>query len=62
MEVFEQNEAFVEEDDDLVFSHIKIILRESNQYYYAIYHRYFLASKIWPPFPTHFGRASEPIP
>ena len=36
MEVCEQNEAFVEEHGDLAFSHTKIILREGDQYYYAI--------------------------
>jgi hypothetical protein len=31
-----QNEAFVEEHGELAFSHTKIILREGDQYYYAI--------------------------
>jgi serine/threonine protein kinase len=78
MEVCEQNEAFVEQDGDLAFSHTKIILREGDQYYYAITSRRYLptsevdlleldpvpipASQIWPPFPTHFARAPEPLP
>jgi hypothetical protein len=78
MEVCEQSEAFVEEDGDLAFSHTKIILREGYQYYYAITSRRYLttsevdplqldptpipASQIWPPFPTHFTRAPEPLP
>ncbi|KAH8588263.1 kinase-like domain-containing protein [Bisporella sp. PMI_857] len=78
MEVCEQNEAFVEEDGDLAFSHTKIILREGDQYYYAITSRRYLlhfevdlleldpvpipASQIWPPFPTRFARAPEPLP
>lgn len=36
MEICEQNEAFVEEDGDLAFHHTKIILRDGNQYYYAL--------------------------
>ena len=41
MEVCQQSEAFVEEHGDLEFSHTKLILREGNQYYYAITsHRY----------------------
>jgi len=42
MEVCEQNEAFVEQDGDLAFSHTKIILRERDQYYYAITSRRYL--------------------
>ncbi|KAH7354910.1 serine/threonine-protein kinase-like protein [Rhexocercosporidium sp. MPI-PUGE-AT-0058] len=46
MEVCEQNEAFVEQNGDFEFSHIKIILREGNRYYYAITsYRYPVASK-----------------
>jgi len=78
MEVCERNEAFVKEDGDLAFSHTKIILREGDQYYYAIARRrYFAGSKvdpleldpvlipashIWPLFPRHFTRAPEPLP
>ena len=78
MEVCERSQMFVEEHGDLVFSHSKFILREGNQYYYAITsHRYPLdskvdlhelnpvpipASQIWPSFPTQFGRAPEPLP
>ena len=78
MEVCEQSEAFVEEHGDIAFSHTKIILREGNQYYYAITSRRCLAtfkvdpheldlvpipaSQIWPSFPTQFGRAPEPLP
>ena len=42
MEVCEQNEAFVEQDGDFAFSHTKIILREGDQYYYAITSRRYL--------------------
>jgi serine/threonine protein kinase len=78
MEVCEQNEAFVEEHGDLVFSHTKIILREGDQYYYAITSRRYPStskvdlleldlvpipsSQIWPPFPTQFARAPKPLP
>jgi hypothetical protein len=66
MEVCEQNEAFVKEYRDLAFFYIKIILREGDQYYYAITSRRYPAtsevnlfdldlvlmpaSQIWPPF------------
>jgi hypothetical protein len=78
MEVCEQNEAFVEEDGDLVFSHTKIILRNGAQYYYAITSRRYhsssevnsfelnpipiSASKIWPLFPKYLTQAPEPLP
>ena len=78
MEVCEQNEAFVEENGDLVFSHTKMILREGDRYYYAITSRRYPAnsqvdlleldlvpiptSQIWPPFPRQFTRAPEPLP
>ena len=78
MEVCEQNEAFVEENGDVAFSHPKIILREGDQYYYAITSRRYLptsevdlleldpvlipASQIWPLFLTQFARAPEPLP
>jgi serine/threonine protein kinase len=78
MEVCEQSEAFVEEHGDLAFSHTKIILREDNQYYYAITSRRYPptsevdlvglepvpipTSQIWPPFPRQFARAPEPLP
>jgi serine/threonine protein kinase len=78
MEVCEQNEAFVHENGDLAFSHTKLILREGDQYYYAITSRRYPAtskpdlheldlipiptSQIWPPFPRQFVRAPEPLP
>ena len=78
MEVCEQNEAFVEEHGDLVFSHTKIILREGDQYYYAITSRCYpstskvnlleldlvpiLSSQIWPLFLTQFARAPKLLP
>ncbi|KAL3428265.1 serine/threonine-protein kinase [Phlyctema vagabunda] len=78
MEVCQQNEAFVEEDGDLVFSHTKVILREGSQYHYAITNRRYRstsevdlreldlvpipASQIWPPCPKHLTRAPEPLP
>lgn len=78
MEVCEQHQAFVEEDGDLSFSHTKIILREGYQYYYAVTSRRYhcnaevdpselspvpiRTSKVWPPFPSHFTRAPEPLP
>ena len=44
MEVCEHNEAFVEEDGDLAFSHTKVILRQGDLYFYAITrHRYLLS-------------------
>lgn len=50
MEVCEQNEAFAEEDGDLIFHHTKIILRQhDNQYLYAISNqRYSCATEIDP--------------
>ncbi|KAL5345644.1 hypothetical protein ACLOAV_009398 [Pseudogymnoascus australis] len=50
MEVCEQNEAFAEEDGDLVFHHTKIILRQhDNQYFYALSkQRYSSATEIDP--------------
>lgn len=78
MEICEQNEAFVEEDGDLAFHHTKIILRDGNQYYYALTERRYWStsevdpvdldltpiptSQIWPPFPADFTRAPEPLP
>ena len=78
MEVCVQSPAFVEKHGDLVFSHTKIILREGNQYYYAITSRRYPAtskvdlhelnpvpipaSQIWPSFSAQFGRAPEPLP
>ncbi len=78
MKICEQNEAYTEEDGDLRFSHTKVILREGNQYYYAITDRRYSstsevdpseldivpipASQIWPPFPIDFTRAPEPLP
>jgi hypothetical protein len=78
MEVCEQNEAFVEENGDLVFSHTKIILREGDRYYYAITSRRYptnsqvdlleldlipiLTSQIWPLFPRQFIRAPKLLP
>jgi len=78
MEICEQSETFLEEHGDVAFSHTKIILREGNQYYYAITSRRYTAtskvdiheldlvpipaSQIWPSFPTQFGRAPEPLP
>jgi len=80
MEVCEQNaiSKCVKEDGDVSFSHTKIILREGDQYYYAITSRRYTSevevdlreldlvpipvSQIWPPFPTQFGRAPEPLP
>ncbi|KAH8586090.1 serine/threonine-protein kinase-like protein [Bisporella sp. PMI_857] len=75
MEVCEQNEAFAEAYRDLVFSHTKIILREGDQYYYAITSRCYFAtsevdlleldfvsipaSQIWPLFSRQFTRALE---
>ena len=72
MEVCEKSEAFAED----AFSHTKIILREGDQYYYAITSRRYTdtskvdlheldlvpISQIWPPFPTQFTRAPEPLP
>jgi len=83
MEVCEQSEAFAEEHGGVAFSHTKIILREGDQYYYAIASRRYPAnskvdlheldpheldlvpipaSQIWPPFPTQFTQAPEPLP
>ncbi|PUU77425.1 serine/threonine-protein kinase-like protein [Tuber borchii] len=78
MEVCEQADMFAEEHEDLVFSHTKIILREGNQYYYAITSRQYPAtskvdlgeldivpiptSQMWPSFSAQFGRAPEPLP
>lgn len=78
MEVCQQNEAFTEVDGDLAFSHTKVILREGDQYYYAITDRRYgstskvepseldivpiPACQIWPPFPTNFTRAPDPLP
>ena len=80
MEICEQNAIFkcVKEDGDVSFSHTKIILREGDQYYYAITSRRYTSevevdlheldpvpipiSQIWPPFSTQFGRAPEPLP
>ena len=78
MEICEQAEMFAPEGGDLAFSHSKFILREGNQYYYAITsHRCLLDSKVdlhelnpvpipssqlWPSFPPQFRRAPEPLP
>jgi len=78
MEVCQQSPAFVEKHGDIVFSHTKYILREGNQYYYAItsgrcpatfnvgLHEPDIApipaSQIWPSFPKQFRRAPEPLP
>jgi hypothetical protein len=78
MEVCKQNEAFIEENRDLVFSYTKIILREGDRYYYIIISYYYPAnsqvdllkldlipiptSQIWPPFPRQFTRAPELLP
>lgn len=35
MEVVEYSEAFAEDDEDLLFSHAKVILRQGAEYYYA---------------------------
>jgi hypothetical protein len=77
MEVCDQNEAWVEKDEDYTFSHSKIILRKTDEYFYATSaHRYRSAadinmldldlipipvSEIWPQFPKHFKRAPEPL-
>ena len=78
MEVCEQNEAFVEEGGDLVFSHTKIILRDGAQYYYVTTSRRYRsssevnlfelnpipipASQIWPRFPKYLTQVPEPLP
>ena len=77
MEVCVQSPAFVEKHGDLVFSHTKIILREGNQYYYAISSHRCLgfkvdihelnpipipSSQLWPSFPTQFRQTPEPLP
>ena len=77
MEICEQAEMFAPEDRDLAFSHSKFILREGNQYYYAISSHRCLSSKVdihelnpvpipssqlWPSFPTQFRQAPEPLP
>lgn len=78
MEVLEQNEAFVEENGDIVFDHTKIILRDGSQYFYArTKQRYgstsevdpanldlhpIPTSQVWPPFPETFTHAPEPLP
>ncbi|CBY00826.1 similar to serine/threonine-protein kinase [Plenodomus lingam JN3] len=75
MEVCEQNEAYVEKDGELTFSHTKVILRKDGQYYYATTHRRYDSAadidlaelplesiptwQIWPPFPHNFTHAPE---
>jgi len=77
MEVYEQNEAWVEKDEDYTFSHSKVILRKDDEYFYATSARHYRsaadvnmldldpipipASKIWPQFLKHFKRAPEPL-
>ncbi|KFY86495.1 hypothetical protein V500_07584, partial [Pseudogymnoascus sp. VKM F-4518 (FW-2643)] len=78
MEIYEQNEAFAEEDGDLAFHHTKIILRDGSQYFYALTSRRYSsaseidpaslepipipASQIHPPFPETHTRAPDPLP
>ena len=78
MEVCEQNEAFVQEDRELVFSHTKVILRKGDQYYYATTRNRYRTtsevvpgslklhpiptSKIWPQFKKGFTVAPKPLP
>lgn len=77
MELCQRNEAFVEHDGDLTFSHTKVILRDGDQYYYAITDRRYHpttdvdpaelsivsipTSQIWPPFPHHYTRVPESL-
>ena len=72
MEVLECNEMFEEADGDLSFSHTKVIVRQSAQYFYATTRgRYrntsdidpqtlnlspIPSSKIWPEYSTQFTR------
>ncbi|KAF2234418.1 serine/threonine-protein kinase-like protein [Viridothelium virens] len=77
MEILESCEVFVGRNDDLEFSHTKVILKGDSEYHYAVTHRRFRSideidpseltcipmrtSDIWPEFPTSFTRAPEPL-
>ena len=80
MEICEQNEIWesIEGATDLSYLHTKIILKEGDNYYYAISTRRrhtfskvdipelnlvpIAVSQIWPPFSAQFTRAPEPLP
>jgi serine/threonine protein kinase len=78
MEICEKGAALVEREGDLVFSHTKLILKDGQQYYYAITPRRcrsipkidisdldlqpIPSSQIWPKFTEEFTRAPEPLP
>ncbi|KAI9781240.1 MAG: hypothetical protein M1816_002423 [Peltula sp. TS41687] len=73
MEIVQANEAFIEEGGDLVFSHTKVILKDEDQYFYAITKSRKVdpsaldpvpirTSRIWPSFRKGLTRAPEPLP
>ncbi len=72
MDIVETTEAFIEEGDDLIFSHTKVILKKGDQYFYATTKSRHVdpstldpipipALRIWPPFRTSLTRAPEPL-
>ena len=78
MEICENSEMFVEEDDDLVFDHTKLILRRGDEYFHARANwrnpspsaddlSQLEVSKIpienvWPPMDPSFTLAPSPLP
>ena len=78
MQVLEQSEAFMEVGEDLAYSHTVVILREGEKFYYANTKCRGLSSDeidpndlelrpipiddFWPPFPSDFTSAPDPVP
>jgi len=77
LEILESSEAWEEVDGCFEFSHVKVIIREGPQYFYARSYRRappteidlatlelhrIPTSDIWPCFPQHLTPAPQPLP
>lgn len=76
MEIYDQSEAFVEEDGDLVFDHTKVILKKGSDLFYARINQRQTATinlnqleaipipkdHIYPAFNPTFTEAPNPLP
>lgn len=78
MYICEKGEVFVEQGDDFVFDHTKLILQEDDQLFYAKTDERMLSAshfniknlhlikipgdRLWPPADPRFTRAPDPLP